>query len=120
MGVAIGYRINTHRLRNVPESGVAIVLGFVLGLAVRLLHFSEEERLMDFKGEFFFYVLLPPIIFEAGLSLETQMFVDNLGAICTFAVIGTLVSTWVVGAGLHQAAKAGLIGLSITPRLGIQ
>lgn len=115
----IGYRINTHRLRHVPESGAAMALGFAVGIAVRVLQLTEEEELLNFKGSFFFFVLLPPIIFDAGFSLETQMFVDNLGAILAFAVLGTIASTWVVSSGLRWAAEAGIVGLEQTPLLGM-
>jgi len=117
--VFIAYRINTHRIKYLPESGAAMALGFLVGLTVRVLNLTQEEQLLDFRGEVFFYLLLPPIIFEAGLSLETQRFVDNLGAIFTFAVFGTLVSTQVVSFGLRRAAEAGLIGLAKTPSLRI-
>eukprot|EP00928_Gymnodinium_smaydae_P050298 TRINITY_DN3386_c0_g1_i3.p1 TRINITY_DN3386_c0_g1~~TRINITY_DN3386_c0_g1_i3.p1 ORF type:complete len:683 (-),score=127.96 TRINITY_DN3386_c0_g1_i3:242-2209(-) len=117
--IAIGYIINTRRVKHVSESGVAVVLGFIVGVVVRMLGLNEEAQVLDFRGEFFFHVLLPPIIFEAGMSLETQMFADNLGAICAFAVVGTLISTWVVSAGLRRAATSGLIGLADTPRLGV-
>jgi len=117
--IAIGYRINTHRLRHLPESGAAMALGFLVGIAVRMLQLTEEEELLNFKGSFFFFVLLPPIIFDAGFSLETQMFVDNLGAILAFAVLGTIASTWVVSYGLRWAAEAGAVGLEQTPLLGM-
>eukprot|EP00927_Polykrikos_kofoidii_P040757 TRINITY_DN34783_c0_g2_i1.p1 TRINITY_DN34783_c0_g2~~TRINITY_DN34783_c0_g2_i1.p1 ORF type:complete len:661 (-),score=106.13 TRINITY_DN34783_c0_g2_i1:67-2049(-) len=118
--IIIGYRINTHRLRHLPESGAAMALGFFVGLMVRVLGLDVEEERLQFSGEFFFHVLLPPIIFEAGLSLETKVFVDNLGAILAFAVGGTLISTWVVSSGLYKVAETGLFGLAVTPHLGIQ
>eukprot|EP00933_Yihiella_yeosuensis_P030012 TRINITY_DN23693_c0_g1_i1.p1 TRINITY_DN23693_c0_g1~~TRINITY_DN23693_c0_g1_i1.p1 ORF type:complete len:610 (-),score=86.06 TRINITY_DN23693_c0_g1_i1:226-2055(-) len=115
--IAIGYRINTHRLKHLPESGAAMALGFLVGVVVRLLRLTEEEALLNFRGGFFFYVLLPPIIFEAGFSLKTQLFVDNLGSILAFAVVGTLISTWVVSCSLRWAAEAGVVGLQLVPRL---
>eukprot|EP00442_Polarella_glacialis_P045945 CAMPEP_0115094614 /NCGR_PEP_ID=MMETSP0227-20121206/28471_1 /TAXON_ID=89957 /ORGANISM="Polarella glacialis, Strain CCMP 1383" /LENGTH=625 /DNA_ID=CAMNT_0002487667 /DNA_START=28 /DNA_END=1908 /DNA_ORIENTATION=- len=117
--IAIGYRINTHRLKHVPESGAAIALGFAIGIIVRVFKFHEEESLLNFRGGVFFYVLLPPIIFEAGLSLKTQLFVDNLGSILAFAVVGTVISTWVVSCSLRWAAESGLVGMQLTPRLPI-
>lgn len=113
--ITIGYYINTHRIKNLPESGAAIALGFAVGIATRVLGMTQEEQLLDPNGdfgEFFFFVLLPPIIFEAGLSLQTSMFVDNLGAILTFAVAGTVVSAIVVSAGMRLAAATGLFGLA--------
>eukprot|EP00930_Biecheleria_cincta_P045577 TRINITY_DN31415_c0_g1_i1.p1 TRINITY_DN31415_c0_g1~~TRINITY_DN31415_c0_g1_i1.p1 ORF type:complete len:653 (-),score=89.53 TRINITY_DN31415_c0_g1_i1:28-1881(-) len=109
--IGIGYRINTHKLKHLPESCAAIALGFVVGCAVRVFRLTEEEALLNFRGSVFFYVLLPPIIFEAGLSLKAQLFVDNLGSILAFAVVGTLISTWVVSTSLQWAAELGLVGL---------
>lgn len=118
--LTIGYYINTHRIKNLPESGVAISLGFVVGTMTRILGVKHEEHLLDPTadfGEFFFYVLLPPIIFEAGLSLQTYIFVDNLGAIVTYAVLGTFVSTMVVSAGLRAVASSGMVGLMASKQL---
>eukprot|EP00931_Biecheleriopsis_adriatica_P074503 TRINITY_DN48541_c0_g1_i1.p1 TRINITY_DN48541_c0_g1~~TRINITY_DN48541_c0_g1_i1.p1 ORF type:complete len:606 (-),score=94.98 TRINITY_DN48541_c0_g1_i1:14-1831(-) len=115
--IAVGYRINTHRLKHLPESGAAMALGFAVGCAVRVLKLTEEEAILNFRGSFFFYVLLPPIIFEAGLSLKTQLFVDNVGSIMSFAVVGTLISTWVVSASLRWAAESDLVGLREGPLL---
>lgn len=117
--IAIGYRINIGRIRHLPESGAAMILGFVIGGLVRVLGIMREEELLAFNGEFFFFVLLPPIIFEAGLSLETKIFVDNLGAILTFAVLGTIVSTWVVSHGLQAMTHLGMTGLADDGRLVI-
>mmetsp|Transcript_45389 Transcript_45389/g.82953 ORF Transcript_45389/g.82953 Transcript_45389/m.82953 type:complete len:598 (+) Transcript_45389:99-1892(+) len=106
--IVIGYYINTHRIRHVPESGATIVLGFVVGLLIRALSDEEEQSLLDFRPEFFFYVLLPPIIFEAGLCLDLEIFLNNVGAILTFAICGTLLSTWVVSNSLLLLARLGV------------
>ena len=44
---------------------------------------------MFFNEEFFLYLLLPPIIFEAGLSLSRHHFFANFATIMLFAVVGT-------------------------------
>eukprot|EP00435_Cladocopium_sp_Y103_P015922 s2473_g3.t3 len=107
--------------RLMAETGnlAAMTLGFLVGSVVRALQLEQEEALLNFRGSFFFYVLLPPIIFEAGLSLKTQLFVDNLGSILAFAVVGTLISTWVVSASMRWAAETQLIGLQDTAQLPI-
>lgn len=117
--IFVGYHINTHRLKHVPESCAAVLLGFLVALAVRLMGLKQEELILNFQGGFFFFVLLPPIIFEAGLSLDCQMFVDNLGAILAFAVVGTIISTWVVASSLVFAASTGWFGLEMTPDIEI-
>ena len=49
------------------------------------------------QTDFFFIALLPPIMFEAGFSLQVKPFFRNIGAICMFAFTGTIVSTFVIG-----------------------
>eukprot|EP00438_Fugacium_kawagutii_P022099 Skav219843 [mRNA] locus=scaffold859:460454:468120:+ [translate_table: standard] len=110
--------VQTHRLKHLPESGAAMTLGFLVGCVVRAMQLEQEEALLNFRGSFFFYVLLPPIIFEAGLSLKTQLFVDNLGSILAFAVVGTLISTWVVSALISATDPVATIALFGSSRRG--
>ena len=53
--------------------------------------------------------MLPPIIFEAGYSLQTKQFFDNIVAITLYAMFGTLISTFIVGYLTFYSAKIGII-----------
>jgi sodium/hydrogen exchanger 8 len=66
-------------------------------------------ELFEFSPEVFFFVLLPPIIFEAGYALDRKGFFENIGAITLYAMFGTMISTFVVGGICFYAAKVGLI-----------
>ncbi|XP_075225926.1 na[+]/H[+] hydrogen exchanger 3 isoform X2 [Lycorma delicatula] len=64
-----------------------------------------EGNEIDFKATFdpeiFFNIILPPIIFHAGYSLKRKYFFRNLGAILTYALIGTTISSFVVGSLMY-------------------
>lgn len=66
---------------------------------------AEESKLIEqkatFDPEIFFNILLPPIIFNAGYSLKRKYFFRNLGAIFTYAFIGTTLSAIVIGSILY-------------------
>lgn len=68
-----------------------------------------EDNQMDFKATFdpeiFFNIILPPIIFHAGYSLKRKYFFRNLGAILTFAIIGTTISAFLIGALMYGCVQ---------------
>ena len=47
--------------------------------------------------QFFFVVLLPPIIFFSGYNCKRRIFFRWFSAIASFALFGTLISTLIVG-----------------------
>ena len=65
--------------------------------------------MVKFDPTLFFFILLPPIVFEAGYTLDRVSFFKNIGSIFVYAVIGTCVSTVIVGYGLYSAATAGVV-----------
>lgn len=68
-----------------------------------------EENEIDLKATFdpeiFFNIILPPIIFHAGYSLKRKYFFRNLGAILSFAIIGTTISSFLIGALMYGCVK---------------
>jgi sodium/hydrogen exchanger-like protein 6/7 len=102
------YLIRDNGITLVHESGVAILLGMGVGLAVANIRTVEElKNLVLFDQSSFFLILLPPIIFASGYNMKRRMFFKNLGSILAFAFIGTVVNAFVF-AGLLYAFELGV------------
>ncbi|XP_038207961.1 sodium/hydrogen exchanger 7 isoform X7 [Zerene cesonia] len=72
---------------------------------------NEIDLKATFDPEIFFNIILPPIIFHAGYCLKRKYFFRNLGAILTFAMVGTALSALVIGSlmyGFVQLMPASL------------
>ncbi len=55
------------------------------------------------------YVLLPPLVYEASLSMDIRLLLRNLSPILLLAVIGMLGSTFIVALLLHQFTPLALM-----------
>ena len=102
-----------------PASSAAILIGAILGGFFRLGRIHESELLIDtsfivFDEELFLYIMLPPIIFEAGFSLSKHYFFGNLGTVrcpCLATPAPDAAPTLRVGVG----SGSGSLALSRTP-----
>ena len=103
------------------ESGVAILVGMFVGLAMWLYAVAQDDveeetaalEALEFNPEIFTLLLLPPIIFESGFALNHRFFFSNIGSILVFAFLGTLVAFSVLAPSLYYGL-GGANGL-LTP-----
>ena len=103
------------------ESGFAILVGMALGLALWIYAATQDDpekevrtlEALQFDPEIFTLVLLPPIIFDSGYNLNHRFFFSNIGSICIFAFLGTVVAFAVLALGLYYGL-GGANGL-LTP-----
>uniref|UniRef100_A0A5F8GWE1 Sodium/hydrogen exchanger n=1 Tax=Monodelphis domestica TaxID=13616 RepID=A0A5F8GWE1_MONDO len=94
----------------VPESCLLILLGLALGGIVLAVAKKAEYQLEP--GTFFLF-LLPPIVLDSGYFMPSRLFFDNLGAILTYAVVGTLWNSFTTGAALWGVQQAGLMASTV-------
>lgn len=93
-----------------------MLLKVILGALFAVVwHYIPGVSDIRFNSSLLFFVLLPAIIFESGFSVHRQRFFKNFGAILTFAIIGTLLTSIAVGGFLYVvcALKGGYPQLSL-------
>ncbi|XP_042742079.1 sodium/hydrogen exchanger 5 isoform X2 [Lagopus leucura] len=90
----------------VPESCLLILLG--LGLGGIVLAVAKKPK-YQLEPNMFFLFLLPPIVLDSGYFMPSRLFFDNIGAILTYAVVGTLWNSFTTGTALWGLHQAGLM-----------
>uniref|UniRef100_A0A0G4FFJ0 Sodium/hydrogen exchanger n=1 Tax=Chromera velia CCMP2878 TaxID=1169474 RepID=A0A0G4FFJ0_9ALVE len=87
---------------------LATLIGMFIGFILRVvLGWSTIlENILAFNQDLFFILLLPPIIFESGFSMEgkkSALFFKNFGAILWYAFFATFTSFVFVGCTMFLA-----------------
>ena len=90
-------------LERFPECIIAILLGVFLGLYIRF--FSSHHDLIHFDSRSYYLLLLPPIMFQLGFSMNAPTFFRNIMTINAFAVGGTILSSLLFGTILFYALQ---------------
>ena len=89
-------------------------IGMGAGLIIKLTEGTFIQNTVSFDYQFFFNLLLPPIILASGYELHQANFFRNLGTILTFAFAGTFISAIVLGLLLWLWTRIPLDGFKIS------
>ncbi|KAJ3203903.1 hypothetical protein HDU82_006225, partial [Entophlyctis luteolus] len=92
------HKIKFHYL---SETAVTIILGVVAALAWTTISYDSTNADIQLNSDFFYMVLLPPIIFEGGYTLQRVSFFYNIHTILSLAFAGALFSTFVCSALMY-------------------
>ena len=85
----------------IPDTVVLVIIGVVLGeLAGRWAWLSALEA-FRLSPDLVFFVFLPALIFEAGYNLNARQLVKDIIPILALAIPALLVSTMLIGIGIH-------------------
>ncbi|KAI9332229.1 Sodium/hydrogen exchanger family-domain-containing protein [Obelidium mucronatum] len=86
------HKIKFHYL---SETAVTILLGLVVAMAWTTISYDATNADIQLDSDFFYMVLLPPIIFEGGYTLQRVSFFSNILTILSLAFAGALYSTFI-------------------------
>jgi len=81
-------------LHIIPESIVAIIIGLIFGASIKS-YFANQDliNILSFEPHAFFLLLLPPIMYNAGFTLNKANFFANIVPITSFAILGTIIAS---------------------------
>jgi CPA1 family monovalent cation:H+ antiporter len=107
------------RLR-IPHAVLLAAVGCAIGAVVAGSHghvgVAVADDVLKALGAFnltadaFLYIFLPALLFETAINVDVRRLVDDIAPVLLLAVIGVLVSTFVVGVALWPMAGIGLLG----------
>ncbi|KAM4736234.1 sodium/hydrogen exchanger 1-like isoform 2-T2 [Anableps anableps] len=113
----LGFHLIPRLSSIVPESCLLIAVGLLVGGIIKL---AQEQFPPVLNSKIFFLWLLPPIILDAGYFLPIRPFMENVGTILMFAVVGTLWNAFFIGGLLFlvcQIPQADLSFIGLLPCL---
>ncbi|KAJ3608794.1 hypothetical protein NHX12_023324 [Muraenolepis orangiensis] len=97
----LGFHVIPRVSQVVPESCLLIVVGLLVGGFIKAI--GEKAPALD--DTLFFLYLLPPIILDAGYFLPVRPFMENVGTILVFAVLGTLWNVFFMGVVMYGVCQ---------------
>lgn len=80
-----------------PDAAIYVLVGAVVGGVCRLVDPKVVAEKLTFDNDLFLHILLPPIVFQAALTIDKRAFRRDLFPILSFAILGTFLSTLAVG-----------------------
>jgi NhaP-type Na+/H+ or K+/H+ antiporter len=85
------------------EASLLVLVGLVISFISFMLGYEEFNKIMTFDENFFFYFVLPPIIFAAGYNMKRKKFFENIKNILLLGLGSTILQfvvfsffTWIV------------------------
>ncbi len=106
------------RRLKIPYTVLLVIVGFALGGIDLVLSHQPVGMFGDFLGslkelgvtsDMVLFVFLPALVFESALTIDVHRLIDDLAPILFLAIIGLLISTFVVGISLWGVSQQTLL-----------
>ncbi|VDO07729.1 unnamed protein product [Rodentolepis nana] len=95
----------------IPQSLLLIVIGVIFGAILNAITETHlDKTFWKLSPNMFFHFLLPPIVLDSAYSLYNRTFLDYLGSILIYAVVGTILNFLVIGPLMYGLYMAGAMG----------
>eukprot|EP01043_Picozoa_sp_COSAG02_P045816 COSAG02_NODE_4227_length_5610_cov_4.036654_4_plen_805_part_00 len=120
LGMISGYVLEELHINVIAEAGGVLMVGIIAGwlivedeeTGVAMDSTGELEHVTKFDVNFFFLMLLPPIILDAGFNMDEMQrrkLFQNIGGVCACAFGGTLISTILIALTMYAAGEAAQV-----------
>ena len=93
--------IRHFKIRWLPEAAGCILVGVASGYASTF--FPHHD--LSFDGNWFLRILVPPIVFEAALSIDKKTFNRHVVPILFYSTLGTLLATLLTASIVHTGTS---------------
>ena len=118
IGMVSGYVLEMFHINWIAEAGGVLLVGLLAGWLIK----EEEEtgigrdatgelqNVTKFDVNFFFLMLLPPIILDAGFNMDEMQrrkLFQNIGGVAACAFGGTLISTVTIATIMYATGNIG-------------
>lgn len=118
LGLAVLMYPASRRL-NIPYTVLLATTGCLLGYSAELgIDLQHLGVIHDFLGSLnsfhissdaVLFIFLPVLVFEAALGIDAHRLIDDIAPILLLAIIGLLISAFMVGYALHWISGTSLI-----------
>ena len=88
------------RRAHFPYTIGLLIIGILVGFLATRVETLAVMRQVQLTPDIILFLILPTLLFEASINIDSRMLLRNLVPILLFATLGLLVSTTVVGLGI--------------------
>jgi NhaP-type Na+/H+ or K+/H+ antiporter len=72
------------------EASLLVLIGMAISFLAFQFGYNDFNKIMTFDENFFFYFVLPPIIFAAGYNMKRKEFFKNFKNILLLGLFSTI------------------------------